>query len=237
MGDALYVIVACTGPGVFAGDLLRQRVEVGAGARVVLASQAALQVHPAGSSAAGGISAAVFHDYLVESGGELHCHWDPVIPFAGASLEQRFDLHVAGDARLYWSDALMAGRVGRGERWQFAALAHTLRLRVDDSLAYLERYRLAPLERPASRPWVAGGATYVGTTLIRSALVSADAAAELHHALLDAGVRAAADLVEPRLIVARLLGDNGATFAGARACLRTRVLDAIFHAPELVCRK
>ena len=44
-----------------------------------------------------------------------------MIPFAGARLEQRFDL--AGRRRpaaLYWSDALMSGRVSRGEAWRFA---------------------------------------------------------------------------------------------------------------------
>jgi urease accessory protein UreH len=44
--DAAYVIVVCSGPGVFAGDTLRQLIHVERGARVVLTSQSALQVHP-----------------------------------------------------------------------------------------------------------------------------------------------------------------------------------------------
>jgi urease accessory protein UreH len=47
LGDAAYVIIGCTGAGIFAGDTLRQSVRVGCGARVVLTSQSALQVHPA----------------------------------------------------------------------------------------------------------------------------------------------------------------------------------------------
>ena len=47
IGDAAYYIVTCAAPGVFGGDSLHVEVRVGRGARVVLTSQAALQVHPA----------------------------------------------------------------------------------------------------------------------------------------------------------------------------------------------
>src|SRR5438105_3094473 len=46
LDGAAYMILVCSAPGVFAGDCLQQRVTVGAGARVVLVSQSALQVHP-----------------------------------------------------------------------------------------------------------------------------------------------------------------------------------------------
>ena len=105
---------------------------VGSGARVVLTSPSALQVHPSPAPAA----ALVQHDYVVDEEGELQCQWDPVIPFAAARLEQRFALRLAESSRLYWSDALMAGRVGRGEAWRFQSLAHELSVRVGDALAY-----------------------------------------------------------------------------------------------------
>src|SRR5258707_15330208 len=50
LGDAAYVIVVCSGPGIFAGDVLRQSVRVGSGARVVRTSQSALQLHPPADS-------------------------------------------------------------------------------------------------------------------------------------------------------------------------------------------
>jgi urease accessory protein UreH len=43
LDGSAYVILVCSGPGVFAGDCLRQRVTVGRGARVLLASQSDLQ--------------------------------------------------------------------------------------------------------------------------------------------------------------------------------------------------
>jgi urease accessory protein len=228
------VIVVCSGPGLFAGDALDQRVTVRSGARVVLTSQAALQVHPGPAADA----AIVRHSYTIEPEAELHCHWDPVIPFAGARLDQHYDLQLARESRVYWSDALMAGRVARGERWRFDTLAHTLRFRLGESLAYLERYRLDAERGRADRAWAAGGATHVGTTVIHDALASADAASALHAVLQrTVDLRGAADLVERRLIVARVLGENGASFAAARHELRRQALETIFDTPELAGRK
>src|SRR5579864_6054980 len=67
-GGAAYVILVCSAPGVFAGDYLHQRIVVGRGARVLLASQSALQVHPAAAEA----PARVHYDVHVEDDGELH---------------------------------------------------------------------------------------------------------------------------------------------------------------------
>ena len=74
------MILVCCGPGVFAGDRLEQRVRVEPGARVLLVSQAALQVHPGGRHRPLRRSTrptSVAHDAT------LDCFWDPVIPFAG----------------------------------------------------------------------------------------------------------------------------------------------------------
>src|SRR5829696_6021169 len=140
LDDAAYLILGCTGPGIFAGDTLRQSVRVAGGARVVLVSQSALQVHPSSAD----VAASIAHDYAVDADGELCCQWDPVIPFTGARLEQRFDISLDDSARLSWGDAIMAGRIRRGEAWRFESLWHELRLSIGGSLAYLERYALAP---------------------------------------------------------------------------------------------
>jgi len=88
LGGAAYVIIACSGPGIFGGDMLQQSIHVGNGARVVLTSQAALQVHPSATP----LAAVICHEYSVAHQAELHCEWDPVIPFADARLQQRIVL-------------------------------------------------------------------------------------------------------------------------------------------------
>ena len=217
MGRAAYVIIVCSGPGVFAGDCLQQSVRVGPGASVLLGSQSALQVHP-GTDSSG---ARLHQRYAVAEEGELHCHWDPLIPFAGARLAHRVELDLASSSRLSWSDALMSGRSARGEDWMFAELVHELRLRIDGSLKYLERYRLAPEERAVTSGPIAGEARYLGTALIHDAAATASAAEALQHQLDQVeGARAGVDLVDLKVIVARLISRRGVPFRAARAAFR-----------------
>src|SRR5688572_3496761 len=78
-GPVAHMIVVCSGPGIFNGDRLEQRVRVEAGARVLLVSQAALQVHPASAAA----PASIESRYEIDDDATIDCFWDPVIPFAG----------------------------------------------------------------------------------------------------------------------------------------------------------
>ena len=248
LDGAAYVILVCSGPGVFAGDRLHQSIHVGRGARVVLTSQSALQVHPAPADPAHPAPpAVVHHDYLVEDEAELHCHWDPVIPFAGARLDQRFDLRIADSSRLYWSDALMAGRVSRRETWRFLSLAHELRLSIGSRLAYLERYTLMvapsapelrrPSDRAVERPWMCGQASYLATALVHHTRATTEVADALQRGLTELAADGAVDLIAPKLLLARFLAENGAPFGRARASYRAAVLEAIFGGQELAGRK
>ena len=142
LGGAAYVIVVCTGPGVFAGDTLHQTITVARGAQVVLASQSALQAHPASADG----PARIVHEYDVDEEAELYAHWDPIIPFDASRLEQRFELRLgwegwleeeltAGPARESVDGAgdAFAGvkvrlRHGEGVSPAVAVLVHTSRL-------------------------------------------------------------------------------------------------------------
>jgi urease accessory protein UreH len=234
IGPAAYMIIVCSGPGVFAGDDLQQSVRVEPGACVLLGSQSALQAHP-GTGSGGG---RLHHRYTVADEGELHCHWDPLIPFAGARLSHRVELDVAGGSRMYWSDALMSGRSARGEDWMFSEVAHELRLRVDGSLTYLERYRLVPEQRHVTAGPIAGEARYLGTTLVHHTAATAGVA-EAWQLELDRvnDVRGGVDLVAPNVIAARLLGRHGARFRAARAVLREHAANELFVTPQLQFRR
>ncbi|HMD33448.1 MAG TPA: urease accessory protein UreD [Vicinamibacterales bacterium] len=232
---AAYLILVCTGPGIFGGDDVRLSIHVGRGARVVLTSQSALQVHPSADRS----MAHIRQNFRIDEDGELIAEWDPAIPFAGARLDQRIAIDLAAGTRLLWSDAVMSGRAGRGESWRFASLAHELAARTDGSLAYLERYRLTPDRRPA-RTWMAGQAHYAGTVLVAHAGATPGAATGLHATLQSAGgegTSAGADLVQEGLLVARLLSASGRCFAAAREAARVAVLESIFGRAAGVKRK
>jgi urease accessory protein UreH len=182
--------------------------------------------------------ACVRHEYRVDDGAELHCHWDAAIPFAGSSLAQQFRLDICSSSRLYWSDALMSGRATRGEAWRFDNLTHQLRLDVDGRLTLLERYRIAPGDRCVTSPWRMDGANYLATAIVHHAGATADRVEALHRRLQQvAGTQAGVDLIEPRLILARVLAAEGVPFARARAALREMTLSSIFESPQLACRK
>jgi len=225
IGPIAQLILVCSGPGVLAGDRLEQRVRVERGARVLLVSQAALQVHPA--EAAG--PALLDSSYDVEPDGTLDCFWDPLIPFADARLKQRIALQVAEGGRLFWSDALMSGRVARGEAWRFASLGHELRAVVGGRLQYLERYTISPDTRSPWHPWSAAAANYIGTTIVCSDESTAVRVGEAQDRLTSiGGLQAGVDCLAPNLAVGRLLAERGPDFVAARLTLRN-----VFGRPAL----
>ena len=215
--DGLHMILTSSAPGIFGHDHLQLMVRVGCGARVRLTSQSAMQVHPSPDGATAHLQSS-FH---VEDGAQLHCEWHPLIPFEAARIDQRIDVNIAGGGYLYWSDALMSGRNARGERWEFASIAHEIIVRRDGAREYLERYRIQPNELAVSRPWAAGDASYLGTTLISGRLIEPDFAERVHIGLGRlAGVRAAVDRLDERVLLTRLLSASGPPFHEARRWIR-----------------
>lgn len=218
--DGLHLIVASSAPGVFGGDSLRQTITVDCGARVRLTSQSAMQVHAAPDRSA----ATIASSYRVESGGCLHCEWDPVIPFPGAALDQRIHLDLASGSTLFWSDAVMGGREARGERWQFACLSHELSLARAGRLAYVERCHIRPSDTRPGRVWVADDASYFGTVLVAGPAVDRTAAQGLHERCAAlSGVRGAVDCLEEDLLLVRLMASSGVGFHKARALAAGRL--------------
>jgi urease accessory protein UreH len=211
--DGLHMILTSSAPGVFAHDNLQQVVRVGRGARVRLTSQSAMQVHPSPEGAIAHLQSS----YHVEDGAHLHCNWHPLIPFAEARIDQHIDVNIAGGGYLYWSDALMSGRHARGEQWNFASLAHEIVVCRDGAPEYLERYRIHQNELTVSRPWAAGDASYLGTTLVTGRPIEPGSAERLHTELGRlAGVRAAVDQLGERVLLVRLLSASGPPFHEAR---------------------
>src|SRR5439155_9156577 len=71
LDGAAYVILVCSGPGIFGGDTFEYSVHVASAARVVLTSQSALQAHPGLLPSCP--PALIHHEYFVEDDAELHC--------------------------------------------------------------------------------------------------------------------------------------------------------------------
>ena len=220
----LHLIMASSAPGIFGGDEFDSTIRVEAGAVVELTSQSALQVHPSTA----GVPARIGSRYEVAAGAELRCTWDPLIPFAGSSVVQRFEVNVDDGGRLSWSDGLMSGRLGRGERWTFACVDHELRVTRAGVLAFVERYRITPHDDDARSRWTVGDAGYIGT-VVRAGHGDTLAIAEDIHRSLAAleSVQGSADVLDGDLLLARIVAEDGVAFRRARRAVDTALAEAI----------
>ena len=205
-GVAHVMLMHCTA-GLFGGDRVEMTVRVERGARVRLMQQSATRVHPSEGRIA--VQRSSIH---VEGGGELEFLLDPLIPFATSRFDQRTLLEVQKGGRLLYWEGLMAGRVGRGELWEFEELSSETRLQSGGRLAFLDRFHLQPRSSMPSTRWGMDRGTYTGTGLYLGDDAAGFAEA-LHEALPNAGV----DVLENDLAVTRLVTGDGPAFHHARS--------------------
>jgi urease accessory protein len=142
--------------GLVGGDRLTIAVDVGPGAHACLTTPSATKVYrTAGATAEQTVR------LTLSPGARLEWVPDHTIPFAGAALRQRVDAEVPEGASLLLIDAFAAGRIARGERWQFALLDSALSVRdprgwlVHDRLVLRDGAPGAGLGVAENRPYVA----------------------------------------------------------------------------------
>jgi len=204
-GVAHVMLMHCTA-GLFGGDRVEMTVRVESGARVRLTQQSATRVHPSE-----GRIAVQSSRIQVESGGELDLLLDPVIPFAGSRFQQTTRIDVEKGARLLYWEGLMAGRIGRGEVWEFEELSSETSLRSEGRVVFLDRFHLQPECSIPSTRWGMGCATYAGTGLYMG-----DDAAGVAGALHDKLPKAGVGLLESDFAVARVVTASGPEFHHCR---------------------
>lgn len=208
-GGPVQIMLLQPTAGLFGGDRTEVRVGVEAGARVMLISQASLQIHPSD-----GRTAEQRVELRVESGGEAHYYNDPAIPFAASRWDQRVSIALHPGSRFSFWDGLMAGRIARAERWRFADLCLELVVRVGPRLVYVERFVIEPGRASPERTWAMGAYDYLATALVYDEGLGAGARAALQAALGpgSADVLVAIDAPAPHLIVTRILARTGTAF-------------------------
>jgi urease accessory protein len=137
-GDACVVSKLNPTGAVLGGDRLRVDVHVARGARAVVTTPSATKIHRAD-----GAPAEQDVRLTVEAGGALEWVPDHTIPFAGSAFRQRLSARMAADASLVVVDAFSAGRVARGECWQFRHLESALTIVDDGGWLLHDRFVLA----------------------------------------------------------------------------------------------
>ena len=145
---ACHVVASSYGGGLVAGDVLRLRVVVGAGARLLLTTQANTRVFRS-------IDGAVAEQHTA---GELATDAlavvfpDPVVPQAGSRYRQRQHWQLAASATLLLVDWFHSGRMDQGERFAYTSLHSELKVSVGGKLTLLDRFAFTPDEHIATSP-------------------------------------------------------------------------------------
>lgn len=149
-GHAAWVFTSSHGGGLVAGDDVRLSVSVGEDAALVLATQASTKVYrsPPGGAADPRL-ARLETDVSVDRGGLACLLPDPLVAFRDARLAQRACIHLReGGSAIVW-DPVGAGRVSRGERWDFQLLETHVTIDGPGGRILTESTRLCPAESRA----------------------------------------------------------------------------------------
>jgi len=197
------IVMQCTA-GLFGGDDVEFVIHVQRGARVLITQQSATKIHPSQ-----GRPAIQRNHVLVDTGAELQLFLEPIIPFAGSCLRQMTQINVQPGARLVFWEGFMAGRVGRGERWQFREITLETRLLWNQQPVYLDRFRLPNgLERS---PCAMGECGYLGTGFYVGEHARSFATT-LHQILPEAGI----DTPVAEVAITRVVSTTGPDFHRSR---------------------
>ena len=124
-GIACWAYAATLGGGLVGGDAIHMNIEVGAGARALLTTQASTKVYRSARSSTQRVSA------TVGDGAFLAVVPDPIVCYAAADFAQtqHYELHTGASMLLV--DWITSGRHASGERWAFSRYQSRLTIKRD----------------------------------------------------------------------------------------------------------
>jgi urease accessory protein len=158
---SLCLMLLNTSGGMVGGDRLLTEIEVGPDASAVLVTASAGKVYRSAGPPAIHTTTIKMHP-----GAVIEYLPDHLIPHPGAKLRQSLHVEMAPGGRAIIYDAIAVGRVGRGERWQFAELYLELRISRDRGPVYLDRSRIVPHEFELSQLGLAENFNYIASFLV-----------------------------------------------------------------------
>lgn len=140
-GESLRLHLVNPTAGIFSGDELGLKVEVGEGARVSLVTPSATRFHAMKNG-----RAALRQELFVAQESFLEFLPEWTMPQAGSEVSQRTRIEVAEGGQLIFGEMLAPGRVAHGESHDFKRFENRFELSVAGKLVALERMDLRPEE-------------------------------------------------------------------------------------------
>jgi urease accessory protein len=147
--------------GMVGGDQLTARIELGRDARAVLTTASAAKAYRTEGAVASQRTL-----ITLQENAALEYLPDHLIPHPGAAIEQTLRIEMAKGSRAIIYDAMSAGRVGRGERWQFRALKSEVAINQSGRPRYLNRARITPASQPLTDMGWMDNCNYLATLVM-----------------------------------------------------------------------
>jgi urease accessory protein len=224
-GPTLEAVLINTGGGIACGDRFSINVEAGRNTQLVLTTPAAERAYRSD-----GATAEIAVRLTLASGADLAWMPQETIVFDRARLKRCFEADLAANARLLLFEAVVFGRMARGEDVNEGFFEDRWRIRRNGRLVYADTLRFTgPVARLLDRPALAGGARALATLLY----VAPDAESRIEEArgLLEGSACLAGASAWNGLWAIRFLGRDGAELrrgaarflVGFRGCPLPRV--------------
>ena len=142
---SLKLCVMDASPGLLSGDDYNFDWHFAPNTRAQITTQGFTRVHPS----RGQTSTQTTHLRL-ESGAICQYLPLPTIPFAGADFRAETQVELSESAALFWAETLSAGRIARGEQWQFERVVSNITVKRAGTIIWCNRNRIEPKKRAAS---------------------------------------------------------------------------------------
>jgi urease accessory protein len=233
--DTAYLMLLNPTGGLVGGDFLLTDISQEADTRVCLTTPSATRVYrtlhqPARQETRIQMGEGAFLEYLP----------DHVIPYRGSKLQQSLHVDMSHGSRAIIWDALAAGRVSCGERWNFHEVDSRLEIFLRGEPVFLNRTRIRPAELDLQRLGLAEGFDYLATLAIvadgftawKETLAAMNAALENMPQILGG----ASALAKGGCIV-KFLARAASDLMSAQAELWGRVRQVVFGSPVISLRK
>ena len=141
-----YLYLVNTSPGLLADDTLNLSLHLAENTHLYLTDQSATKVHPMPENNS---KATVNYQIVVENNSSLEYIPEPIILYQDSVLEQKTQIKLYPQARLFLSEIVLPGRLAREEYYEFDYYSNRLEI-VDlaDKLLYVDAMRLQGRNNP-----------------------------------------------------------------------------------------
>ncbi len=227
-GDGVCHAVLLHPPGGIAGgDALAIDVDVAANAHALVTTPGAAKWYKANGRVAS-------QRVTLDVAGGLEWLPQEAIVFDAAHARSTIDIRVAPGGTLIGWDIVALGRHAAGERFAHGLFAQTIRLQIEDELAWVERTRLHGSDALLASPVGLAGQHVFGCLWAAGPAFDDDALERLRGAL--PAEAAALTRLTPRLVVARALGGSTQAVRAALTSVWAALRPTMFGRPAVAPR-